>query len=241
MTQESASSIYWAHQAHAISSEGGSSETPLRNQDPLGSGDDLARVRVQSNDFANKVPSNDEGELSLTAVCSIGLRLPGGVKSPDDFWDLLVNGKDARMEIPSSRYNIDGFDDSLDGKGVIKSRYGYFLENDLGCIDASCFSMTKQELENCDPQQPQLLEVVKETFDDAGETSYRGQPIGCYVGTFCEDWQQIANKETQHPPGNGDLMIANRVSYEYDLNGPRFVNPSFGVLGFCFRLTRPIA
>lgn len=169
-------------------------------------------------------------EPSLIAVCGIGVRLPGGVQSPDDFWDLLVNGKDARKEIPLSRYNIHGFDDSLDGKGVIKAKHGYFLDNDLSRIDASCFSMTKQELEHCDPQQRQLLEVVKETLDDAGEANYRGQPIGCYVGTFCEDWSQIGNKETQHPPGNGyiatgngDLMIANRVSYEYDLHGPRFV------------------
>lgn len=167
---------------------------------------------------------------SLIAVCGIGVRLPGGIQSPDDFWELLVNGRDARGEIPPSRYNIHGFDDSLDGKGVIKSKYGYFLDNDLSHIDASCFSMTRQELAHCDPQQRQLLEVVKEALDDAGETNYRGQPVGCYVGTFSEDWLQIGNKETQHTPGNGyiatgngDLMLANRVSYEYDLRGPSFV------------------
>jgi len=171
-------------------------------------------------------------DRSLVAVCGIGLRLPGGIRSTVDFWDLLVNGKDARGPIPSSRYNIDGFSDSLGGKAGIKTRHGYFLDEDLSAIDTSFFSMSRREVENCDPQQRQLLEVVKECLDDAGELNYRDQVVGCYVGTFGEDWLQITSKEPLYQggfgfiaTGNGDLMLANRVSYEYDLKGPRQANP----------------
>jgi acyl transferase domain-containing protein len=57
---------------------------------------------------------------------------------------------------------------------------------------------------------------------------YRGKLIGCYVGNFAEDWLQLSAKETQHSggyimTGHGDLMLANRVSYEFDLKGPRCV------------------
>ena len=168
-------------------------------------------------------------DQNLVAVCGIGLRLPGGIRNTTDFWDLLVNGKDARGPIPFSRYNIDGFSDSLGGKGAIKTRYGYFLDEDLTTIDTSFFSMSRKEVERCDPQQRQLLEVVKECLDDAGEVKYRGQLIGCYVGTFGEDWLHISNKEPHHhggygyiATGSGDLFLANRVSYEYDLKGPRY-------------------
>lgn len=160
------------------------------------------------------------------AICGIGVRLSGGIRNADDFWDLLVNGRDARGPVPSSRYNAQGFDGSLDGKERIETKFGYYLEDDLSRFDPSLFSMTQLELERCDPQQRLLLEVTRECLEDAGEVSYRGKPIGCYVGTFGEEWQHMQNKDAQQTgnhlvTGAGDWMLANRVSYEYNLCGPR--------------------
>ncbi|KOS21700.1 Lovastatin nonaketide synthase [Escovopsis weberi] len=183
----------------------------------------------------------DEGSLSRTspstspsrssspiAICGFGLRLPGGVRDGDSFWDLLVNGRDARMPIPASRYNILGFDASLDSKDAIRTQHGYFLDEDLASLDASFFSMTKAELEKCDPQQRQLLEVTRECLDDAGERDHRGQNVGCYVGNFGHDWMEMSLREPQHTRsynvlGYSDMMLANRVSYEFDLRGPSVV------------------
>jgi acyl transferase domain-containing protein len=160
------------------------------------------------------------------AICGIGLRLPGGIRDAHGFWDLLVSGRDARSVIPASRFAIEGFDASLAGHGAVKTRHGYFLEDDLSRLDASFFSMSRSEVERCDPQQRLLLEVVRECLDDAGEVNYRGQPVGCFVGAFSQDWLEMGAKESQHTgsytlTGYGDLIIANRVSYEYDLRGPR--------------------
>ncbi|RYP26873.1 hypothetical protein DL766_006584 [Monosporascus sp. MC13-8B] len=173
---------------------------------------------------------NDNGMLRgcPIAICGIAMRLPGGIDSGDGFWDLLVNGRDARSKIPGNRYNVEGFDDSLGEKESIRAKFGYFLNQDLSHFDPSFFSMTKRELEKCDPQQRLLLEVTWECFEDAAETKYRGQRIGCYVGTFGDDWVQYRSKEPQNPgnyilTGSGDYMIANRVSYEYDLRGPSTV------------------
>lgn len=172
------------------------------------------------------------GDLSLPklthpiVICGFGLRLPGGIRDGDSFWDLLVNGKDARAPIPASRYNITGFDGSLDGRDPIKTMHGYFLDEDLSSLDASFFSMTKSELEKCDPQQRQLLEVTRECLEDAGETDYRGQNVGCYIGNFGHDWMEMSLRDPQHTRsynvlGYSDMILANRVSYEYDLRGPR--------------------
>ena len=160
------------------------------------------------------------------AICGMAMRLPGGLNDADGFWDALYNGKDMRCPIPEDRYNAQAFSDALGKKGAIKTQHGYFLSNDLSCVDASFFSMTKADLEKTDPQQRQILEVTRECLENAGEMNWRGKPIGCYVGMFGEDWQHSLSKESQTSgtfAASGDLMMANRVSYEFDLKGPRCV------------------
>ena len=159
---------------------------------------------------------------TLIAVCGLALRLPGGIRDADTFWNALLDGKDMRSTIPPTRYNIAGFQSSS------SSAYGYFLDEDLAALDTSFFNMRRGELESADPQQRQLLEVTRECLENAGETGYRGKSIGCYVGTFGEDWMQMMYKDDQHLGSTAagtmpDLMLANRISYEFDLQGPRYV------------------
>jgi acyl transferase domain-containing protein/SAM-dependent methyltransferase/NAD(P)-dependent dehydrogenase (short-subunit alcohol dehydrogenase family)/aryl carrier-like protein len=162
------------------------------------------------------------------AICGVALRLPGDLNSAEKLWNALRDGKDMRGLIPASRYSRAGFDSSLGSKGAIKTQYGYFLNQDVSAFDSSQFSLTEDEIKRTDPQQRLLLEVVEECFENAGETTYRGRDIACYVGAFAEDWLQVQSREDQHSggyvmSGQIDLMLANRVSYEYDLRGPSMV------------------
>jgi acyl transferase domain-containing protein len=73
-----------------------------------------------------------------------------------------------------------------------------------------------------------MLEVTRECLEDAGEANYRGKTIGCYIGSFSQDWLEMLSKESQpwgayHLSGTGDWTIPNRLSYEFDLKGPRYV------------------
>ncbi len=162
------------------------------------------------------------------AILGMGMRLPGGVNGGNDFWDLLVNKKDGRGVVPKDRYNIDAFYSANGGPGTVKTKHGYFLEHvDLQHLDTSFFSMNKSEAENLDPQQRLLLEVIWECMENGGQVGWRGKNIGCYVGVFGEDWLDMAAKDTQHVgmyriTGSGDFAISNRVSYEYNLKGPRY-------------------
>ncbi|KAJ5957961.1 Acyl transferase/acyl hydrolase/lysophospholipase [Penicillium vulpinum] len=176
----------------------------------------------------NRIDPKSRFEPKPIAICGIAMRLPGGVHDSDAFWDVLINGKDTRGPIPQDRYNAQGFTDRAGHKGAIKTQFGYFIEDDLTALDTSFFTLTKTELERTDPQQRQLLEVAREVLENAGEANFRGELIGCYVGTFGEDWLQMSAKENQHAggyimTGHGDLMLANRVSFEYDLKGPSLV------------------
>ncbi|KAK8011011.1 hypothetical protein PG990_009976 [Apiospora arundinis] len=181
---------------------------------------------MQESSTGSSFESDSSRGCAQIAICGMGMRLPGGISSEDQFWDFLVNKKDARAPIPPDRYNVEAFHGQADKAGVIKTTHGYFLEDvDLAHLDASFFSMTRSELEKLDPQHRLLLEVTRETLESAAEVDWRGKNVGCYVGVFGEDWQDLHSKDTQDAglyriTGYGDFLLANRVSYEYDLKGP---------------------
>ena len=162
------------------------------------------------------------------AICGMSLRLPAGLKTPQELWTFLLAGCDARGRVPSSRYNVAAFHDPAGKHGTVITEYGYFLDEDLGALDTSFFSMPRMEVERTDPQQRLMLEATRECLEDAGETAWRGKRIGCYMGSLGEDWCEMFAKESQNwgpyrYTGFGDFALSNRVSYEMDLQGPRFV------------------
>lgn len=161
------------------------------------------------------------------AVCGIALRLPGGVSTPEEFWDMLVSKRDARAAVPLSRYNAESFYSSSGKSGLVRSKHGYFLDEsvDIGALDTNFFTLPKQAVEKLDHQQRLLLELVHECFESAGECDYRGRDIGCWVGAFTKDWTEQLTKDAQanglyKVGGHGEFLLSNRVSYEFDLKGP---------------------
>jgi acyl transferase domain-containing protein len=161
------------------------------------------------------------------AICGMGMRLPGGIRDSEALYNFLLNKRDARGPVPPNRFNIDGFYNPEVKPGKLASKQGYWLDDvDLAHFDSSMFSMSRTEIENLDPQQRLLLEVVRETFENAAETDWRGKNIGCYAASFGEEWSNLHAKDAQNRgfnviTGYMDLMQANRISYEYDLKGPR--------------------
>ncbi|GLA55939.1 hypothetical protein AnigIFM63604_003287, partial [Aspergillus niger] len=159
------------------------------------------------------------------AIVGIGLRLPGGVKNDSEFWDLLVNKRCARKELPADRYNIDGFDSESGQRGSVRCKYAYCLDEDISQFDAVFFNISPVELARMDPQQRLLLKVVWECMESGGQVAWQGKDIGCFVGVSGEDWLDMTRKDFQNlgqgrVGDTGDLAIANRVSYQYDLRGP---------------------
>jgi acyl transferase domain-containing protein len=160
----------------------------------------------------------------------MAMRLPGRVRSDEDLWRLLSEKRSGLCEVPKDRFNIDGFHDGSGQHGTIPTSKGYFLADlNVQEFDPSVFKMSKKELERLDPSQRQLLQVAYECLENAGAPSWRGSKLGCYIGCFGEDWQDLNAKETQHRDGSyritgyADFTLANRISYEFDLRGPRLV------------------
>ncbi|KAF3384455.1 Compactin diketide synthase mokB [Penicillium rolfsii] len=158
------------------------------------------------------------------AIVGMAMRLPGGVRSDEALWDFLINKKSGHCGVPSSRYNVDAFYHPTKS-GHVRTRHGYFLEEDPTFFDNAFFSITAIEAARLDPQQRLLLEVIWECMESCGQVGWRGSKIGCFVGVFGEDWLDINSKDTEridryHVLGTGYFALSNRISYEFDLTGP---------------------
>ncbi|KAH8800666.1 putative polyketide synthase [Xylogone sp. PMI_703] len=172
----------------------------------------------------------ERSEYIPIAIVGMGMRLPGSCNDAQSFWEFLINKQDGRKPIPVDRFNVKGFvsTSSSPESGCLPMDCGYFIDDDLSRFDPSVFSMSKAEVERVDPQQRLLLEVVYETLENAGEVDWRGKNIGVYTGSFAQDWMQIQAKDSQGSSpasayrlmGMDDFVLANRVSYEFDLRGP---------------------
>ncbi|KAK2596464.1 hypothetical protein N8I77_013354 [Diaporthe amygdali] len=189
-----------------------------------GSWDHVSNINNEPSELPGQADS--QGPVPV-AICGMAMRLPGNISSGEQLWDFLINKRNARDVVPTERYNSAAFHGGPEGR----SRHGYFLKDvDIEKFDASLFTMTRAELEWLDPQVRILLELTRECFENAGEVRWRGRKdIGCYIGTWGEDWKELHTKDTQSAEdgysvtGIMDFQFSNKISHEYDLQGPSFV------------------
>ncbi|RJE26620.1 polyketide synthase [Aspergillus sclerotialis] len=158
------------------------------------------------------------------AIVGMGMRLPGGVKSAEDFWEMLINKRDGLCETPETRYNVQSFYNESQPRSV-KTRKGYYLPEYLGKADTAFLSTQNSEVSKLDPQQILLMEVIWDCMENAGQVDWRGKDIGCYIGVFGGDWRELQSKDSQRvdrswPLTTGDFGLSNGISYRYDLRGP---------------------
>ncbi|KAF6792038.1 Lovastatin nonaketide synthase 2 [Colletotrichum sojae] len=168
------------------------------------------------------------GSSDPIAIVGMAIRLPGGVRNTQDFWNLMVEKRSGLIPIPKERWNSDGFYSPIAKWGTVQNKEAYMFKQediDFTKFDASFFTCGQQEIQRMDPVQRQLLEITRECLDSAGETRTRGRDIGCYVGNFGSDWQ---DDHCMDPHVSGvyrgagylDFLQPNRVSYEYGWTGP---------------------
>ncbi|MCA9615877.1 MAG: polyketide synthase, partial [Myxococcales bacterium] len=124
------------------------------------------------------------------AIVGIGCRFPGGIESPEGYWDFLRRGGDGVVPTPENRWPSARFfdpDERTPGTAYV-DRAG-FLKHPIEDFDASFFGISPREAATLDPQQRLLLEVAWEAFEDAGlrASDLRGSATGVYVGGFTLD------------------------------------------------------
>jgi acyl transferase domain-containing protein/NADPH:quinone reductase-like Zn-dependent oxidoreductase/acyl carrier protein len=163
------------------------------------------------------------------AIVGMACRFPGGADSPEDYWDLLLQGRDAVSEIPRERMDLDPvFDARPQIPGKTYSRWAGMLDKP-GDFDAEFFGISPREAVSMDPQQRLLLEVSWEALENAGinPKSLAGQQAGVFVGVTTSEYAQLQQKNIPRQQltayvlqGSALNATAGRLSYFYGLNGP---------------------
>jgi acyl transferase domain-containing protein len=141
---------------------------------------------------------------------------------------LLSENRSGHGEVPKSRYNCEGFyNPDPECPGSIHSNTGYFLDQDIQDFDNKFFNINNMEARSMDAQQRKLLEVVYESFEDAGAPLHtlHGSRTGVYVGNFTIDHLIMQYKDPEYfsrysATGSGSTLLSNRISHAFDLHGP---------------------
>ncbi|MEM7532859.1 MAG: type I polyketide synthase [Chloroflexota bacterium] len=161
------------------------------------------------------------------AIVGMGCRFPGGINSPEEFWQMLHNGVDAIGEVPTARWNVDIDDENNpDIAGKMHTRYGGFLEN-VDQFDATFFQIAPREAEMLDPQQRLWLEVCWEALEKANipAENLKNSRTGIFTGTEHHDYFQLATHATKNldiytVTGNMLSITPGRTSYFFGTHGP---------------------
>ncbi|XP_008293505.1 probable polyketide synthase 1 [Stegastes partitus] len=168
----------------------------------------------------------EEPEDSI-AVVGIGCNFPGG-EGLDNFWKVLVDGKNCSVPIPKERFDLSSWYDP-DGSKAGKSRTAKAaLIDGFNEFDHKFFGISDSEVEQMDPQQKQLLQCVYRALENAGIPVEKasGTKTGVFFGIMNRDYEtnaaHVHPSVINHWTGTGLAMsiAANRVSYIFNFTGP---------------------
>jgi polyene macrolide polyketide synthase len=187
--------------------------------------DYLKWVTADLHETRRRLAEVESGRQEPVAIVGMACRFPGGVRSPEDLWQLVVDGEDAISGFPTDRgWDLDAL--AGDDRGSSATLEGGFLD-DVAEFDAAFFGISPREAVAMDPQQRLLLEVAWEAVERVGidPVSLHGSRTGVFAGTDGQDYANLVLTSLEDLHGHATTgvaasVLAGRVAYAFGLEGP---------------------
>jgi acyl transferase domain-containing protein len=129
--------------------------------------DELLRLVAQQVELANQLKARiqelEDERTAPLAIVSTALRLPGGLTTPEGYWQFLLGDRDVAPRIC-----------------------------DVAAFDPAFFGMSQHEAEHTDPRQRLLLHTAWEAFERAGVAVRRHDRLnaGVFIGITADEYSE---------------------------------------------------
>ncbi|TLD11764.1 hypothetical protein PspLS_11650 [Pyricularia sp. CBS 133598] len=180
----------------------------------------------------NQIPDDAQtgGRIAIVGMAGRG---PGS-DDLDEFWSVLMDGKDMAEEITPDRFDLDEFfaaeHDHKDPKCTTTSKFGCFM-NKPGNFDARFFRISPREAIFMDPGHRQFLMSSYEALENAGYSEGKSadvnpDKIGVFFGQSNDDWNGMAHHlkgcDAYTLQGAQRAFGAGRLAFHMGWEGPTY-------------------
>ncbi len=178
--------------------------------------------KSKNNKSEEIIGDNKDDNNNDIAIVGIACRLPGA-STLQEFWENLKNNTTSIGRTPKERWNWPKEIDLKDKHRGID--HGGYLNN-IDHFDSLFFEISPRDALMMDPQQRMLLQLTWELFESSGRkpSDYRKSNTGVFIGASGSDYERVVAETNpigeNTPTGNAMTMLANRISYNYDFEGP---------------------